>query len=227
MSKLYPLIKWFACITLLANMCACTYKEEFESSPSDYGSRTDKNEATGIRSYNTQMKAADHNNHKMVFSQYSSDVIDDMKGIRSSFVIITDKNAYVAILLDGTATGAKGKGIKNRSDRTIISPGIDDHSDITKSLKPGDIAMEKYSFPTIPNPQDLSSELHEDLSKVIRQLHPEITNVFVSANQDFINQFSQYAHESWRGAPLDTYVPQFNSLVLNHFGGQGIIESTP
>src|SRR5690242_14037210 len=94
------LIKGLACLSLALGLSACSYQRHFESSPSDYGSRTDMNEATGFRTYNTQLKAADHHNHTMTFSQSSSDVIDDMKGIRTSFVIVTDKNAYVAILLD-------------------------------------------------------------------------------------------------------------------------------
>ncbi len=227
MPKLNLLIKWFTCISLMAAISACNYKEKFESSPSDYGSRTHNSKANGFRTFNTQLKAADHNNTSMVFSQATSDVIDDLKGIRSSFVILTEKNAYVAVLLDNTATGTKGKGIKNGTDRTITMPGVDDRSDTTKSLKPGDIAMEKYSFPMIPNPQDLSSELHEMVTREIRQMHPQIANVFVSANQDFINQFSQYAHESWRGTSLQSQVPQLNTLVQSHFGGQGIIQLTP
>lgn len=221
------LIKWMACLSLTAGLSACSYQQHFENSSSDYGSRTSMNEATGFRTYNTQLKAADHNNHTMAFSQATSDVIDDMKGIRTSFVIITDKNAYVAILLDGTATGMKGKGTSNRSDRTIAQSGIDHHSDVTQSLKPGDIVMDKYSFPTIPNPQDLSSELQTELTQTVRKMHPNITNVFISANQQFINQFSQYAHEAWRGVSLSPYVPDLNNLVKNHFGDHGIIELTP
>lgn len=227
MSNMQLLIKWIACLSLTAGLTACSYKQHFENSASDYGSRTSMNEATGFRTYNTQLKAADHNNHSMAFSQNSSDVIDDMKGIRTSFVILTDKNAYVAILLDNTATGMKGKGTKNGSDRTIAQSGVDDHSDITESLKPGEIAMEKYSFPTIPNPQDLSSELQTEMTQAIRKLHPEITNVFISANQQFINRFSQYAHEAWRGASLAPYLPELNALVKDHFGDHGVIELTP
>ncbi|WP_127587524.1 hypothetical protein [Paenibacillus koleovorans] len=221
------MMKWMACVAITTSLTACSYKRHFENSPSDYGSRTAQHEATGYRTYNTQLRAADHNNTTMSFSQTDSDVIDDMKGIRSSFVILTDKNVYVAILLDGTATGAKGKGTRYRSDRTIASPGVDDHSSIVKPLQPGDIAMEKYSFPTIPNPQDISSELQTELTQKIRELHPDKVNVFLSANADFINQFSRYAHEAWRGAPLQPYVPELNALVQDHFGDHGIIDLTP
>lgn len=222
------LIKWIACLTLATGLTGCTsYKQHFENSPSDYGSRTSMHEATGFRTYNTQRRAADHNNNTMAYSQSSSDAVDDMKGIRTSFVIVTDKNAYVAILLDSTATGMKGKGTKYRGDRRIASPGVDHHSDVTESLKPGDIAMNKYSFPTIPDPQDISSELQTELTQKIRGLHPGITNVFISANQDFINRFSQYAHEAWRGVSLQPYVSDLNALVKDHFGDHGIIQLTP
>ncbi|MBD2864108.1 hypothetical protein [Paenibacillus oceani] len=206
---------------------ACSYQKHFEAGPSDYGSRTESHERSGFRTYNTQLKAADHHNNSLQFTQSTTDAVDDMKGIRSSFVFVTDKNAYVAIVLDKTATGTKGKGTILFSDRTIASPGVDDHSDVSYVLPKGDVVMDKYSFDTIPNPQDLSSELVKELSALVRQHHPNITNVFISANQQFINRMSTYALEVWKGGSLQPYVADFNSLVKDHFGDHGIIETNP
>ncbi|PYI49973.1 YhcN/YlaJ family sporulation lipoprotein [Paenibacillus flagellatus] len=206
---------------------ACSYQKHFENSPSDYGSRTEAKEQTGYRTYNTMLKAADHTNNRLEFVQATSDVVDDLKGIRSSFVFVTDKNAYVALVVDNTATGMKGKGTILFSDRTIASPGVDDHSDISNVLPPGHVVMDKYSFDTIPSPHDLSSELTRSVSERVRQNHPDITNVFVSANQQFINRMSGYAHEAWRGRSLQPYVPEFNAIVSDHFGDHGIIDTTP
>ncbi|TNJ65907.1 hypothetical protein FE784_13400 [Paenibacillus hemerocallicola] len=206
---------------------ACSYQKHFESSPSDYGSRTETHERTGYRTYNTQLRAADHNNGTLAFVQSTTDAVDDLKGIRSSFVMVTDKNVYVAVVPDNTATGLKGKGTILFSDRTIASSGVDDHSDVSYVLPPGNIVMDKYSFDTIPNPQDLSSEFVHALSACVAQYHPGVQNVFVSANQQFINRLSEYAHEAWRGQSLQPYIQDFNALVKDHFGDHGIIETNP
>ncbi|GAA3410021.1 hypothetical protein ACFFNY_30820 [Paenibacillus hodogayensis] len=217
------------CIALAALVwiAACSYQKQFESGPSDYGSRTETEEKRNYRSYNTQLKAADHNNTRLDFVQSTTDAVDELKGVRSSFVIVTDKNAYVAAVLDNTATGMKGKGTILFSDRTIASPGVDDHSDVSYVLPPGDIVMDKYSFDTIPNPQDLSSELVRRLTERVMELHPNVAHVFVSANQQFINRFSEYAHEAWRGSSLQPYVSDFNALVQDHFGDHGVIDPNP
>lgn len=206
---------------------ACSYQKHFESSPSDYGSRTETHERTGYRTYNTQLRAADHNNGTLAFVQSTTDAVDDLKGIRSSFVMVTDKNVYVAVVPDNTATGLKGKGTILFSDRTIASSGVDDHSDVSYVLPPGNIVMDKYSFDTIPNPQDLSSEFVHALSSCVAKYHPGVQNVFVSANQQFINRLSEYAHEAWRGQSLQPYIQDFNALVQDHFGDHGIIETNP
>lgn len=216
-----------AVLTAVAWISACSYQKHFENGPSDYGSRTEAQEQTGFRSYNTQLRAADHNNGTLGFVQSTTDAVDDMKGVRSSFVMVTDKNVYVAVIPDNTATGLKGKGTILFSDRTIASSGVDDHSDVSYPLPPGNIVMDKYSFDTIPNPQDLSSEFVLELNNLVAKLHPTALNVFVSANQQFINRMSEYAHEAWRGQSLQPYVQDFNALVKDHFGDHGVIEPNP
>lgn len=219
----------FALLTAASLFAGCSYQKRFESGPTDYGSRTETHEKSQsqFHSYNTQLKAADHANHSLQFVQQTTDAVDDLKGVRSSFVFVTDKNAYVATVLDNTATGMKGKGTILFSDRTIASPGMDHHSDVSYVLPPGDVVMDKYSFDTIPNPQDLSSELTREVEARVRQYHPDVKNVFVSANRDFINRFSEYAHEAWRGNSLQPYVENFNGLVQDHFGDHGVIETNP
>ncbi|MDF2722147.1 MAG: hypothetical protein K0Q59_1822 [Paenibacillus sp.] len=221
------LYRSFAVLATVVLFSACSYQKQFESGPSDYGSRTETNEKTGYHTYNTQLKAADHDNNKLEFVQSTSDALDELKGVRSSFVFVTDKNAYVALVFDNTATGMKGKGTILFSDRTIASPGVDDHSNISYELPYGNVVMDKYSFDTIPNPQDLSSEFVAQLSQRVAEQHPGIKNVFVSANQQFINQLSLYANEAWQGRPLQPYVEPFNALVKDHFGDHGIIDTTP
>lgn len=207
---------------------ACTaYQKHFENSPSDYGSRTEDHEPSGVRTYNTQLKAADHQNNRLEFVRTTTNEVDSLQGIRSSFVFVTDKNAYVAIVLDNTATGTKGKGTIRFSDRTIASHGVDDFTHESNELRSGDVVMDKNSFDTIPNPHDLSTELVAAVTERVRKLHPDIKDVFISANQQFINKLSGYAHDAWKGLPLQPHLGEFNALVQEQFGTDGRIDPNP
>lgn len=204
---------------------ACSYQKHFENSPSDYGSRTEAHENTGFRTYNTQLRAADHTNRALEYQQAISNEVDDLKGIRSSIVFTTDKNAYVAVILDNTATGTKGKGSIHFSDRTIASIGDNDRPNVFRPWPKGQVVDKKYSFDTIPSPHDLSSELVQAIVQKVRSVHPTITNVYVSANQQFINRFSEYANLYWRGESLQPYTADFNALVQQHFNDHGFIDT--
>jgi len=217
----------FVLSALIIGLTNCSYQKHYEHGPADYGSRTEAHENGRAAYPHTQSRTADHNNKMMAYSQTTSDAIADMNGIRASFVILTDKNAYVAIVLDNTATGAKGKGELTPSDRTIGAPDIDHHSSITQYWTSGDVVREKYSYDTIADPQNISNELQSELANKVRELHPNVQHVFVSANQHFVNQISRYAHEAWKGNSLDPFLAEFNKLVGDHFGDRGIMPQTP
>ena len=212
---------------LMAAMTACTsdYQKDFENSAYDYGSRTELHEQYRSMSYSAQ--TADHDNKSLQLDKAAGDAVDRMPGIRSSLVFVTDKNVYVALVLDDTATGTKGRGKMLRSDRTIASRGIDDYSDASYKLPPGHALMERYSYNTVPDPNGLSSELRNEVTAVIRQHYPEVTNVFISANRDYVNRLIQLAHEVWQGKPLDPYLEEFNTMAKGHFGNQGAVMIQP
>lgn len=213
-------------LCLCLTITGCVYQKKFESKPNDYGSRSISGPDASGKSGPTAMQASaltDHHNGLIQYSQQLSDLVSDMAGIRDSFVVVSDKNAYVAIILDGTATGSKGKGIEIPSDNTITSNQYHFVPRTHETVPPGTIMYNKYSFDTIPNHDDISSELKQQLTSKITEGNPQIQGVFISANRNFINIMSQYAHQAWRGESLQNELQPFNTLMQQVFGEKTLI----
>jgi hypothetical protein len=210
------------CIALTA-MSGCSYKKQFEAGASDYGSRqlSAPDKALDTRPNPLSAKSVpDHQNRTLVYSKSASDAIADMKGVREAFVFVTDKNAYAAIVLDQSATGMVNNGRQGLqiSDNTITSNNFHRHPDYNFTLRPGIVATDKYSYVTADKQEDLSSELKAQAESRVRELHSQLSHVFISANQQYVNELSMLAHAAWRGQSLNSYIDPFNSLSKDMFG---------
>jgi hypothetical protein len=199
--------------------CQSKYQREFESSPSDYGSRTSKEEQSlEFQSYDVEMEEiTNHNNTQLTFDQAVSNEISRMQGIQQALLFITDLNAYVAVVINETATGVKGSGDLVGSDRTITSNRNHEAGGESITLPPGTIVMDKYSFPSVHQHEGLSKELTWEMAGRIRQFHPQVRGIFISGNREFVNRMSQYAHLVWQNSSLSEEIPSFNTNVKYEF----------
>lgn len=211
---------WCAIFAIAVPLSACTdYQRQFESGSSDYGSRTEYDERAGQPVRMQANLAADHNNTKIAYNQAASDAVSALNGVRSAYVFGTDRHVYVAVLPDSTATGIKGQGKTKHSSRDMNTGDHQFSPHQRYTLPSGDVVLDKYTYPTIPRPENLSSEFVDEVNRTVASMYPSIQLVFVSANAHFINQFSQLANKAWRGEPLEPSLPQFNQWVGEHFGG--------
>jgi YhcN/YlaJ family sporulation lipoprotein len=207
------------CGFMIFLLSACNYQKQFESSESDYGTRNVGDEDTTIISrpqVQANQKGGGHFNTKLAYSQPASDLISSQRGIRDSIVVVSHSNAYVALLLDQSATGMKGKGTELPSDNRIGSNQFHERGE-GRLRPPEAIWTEKYSFDAIPDDADLSSELKALVTAKVRAAFPDVANVYVSANPQFLNEMSHYAHEAWRGHSLEPYLQHNNSMVIQVF----------
>lgn len=214
------LAKWIWISSILALFAGCSsYQKHFETSPSDYGSRNVSDDDQQLLSRPPKLKqlSVNHQNENISYSKADSDKIAAMSGIRDAVVVLSEKNAYVAIILDPSATGVKGKGKQLRSDRTIGSGQYHVRTDNSRTLPPNIMSTGDNSFNSFPNYEDLSTELTQQITTELKQTHSNLLNVFVSANQDFVNRMSKYAHEAWRAKSLQPYLREFNTIVQSHF----------
>lgn len=200
---------------------ACSYKKKFESSPNDYGSRQNEkgNDIKGSRLYGLQIRGGDnHNNKKLYYSQELSNVVAGLEGVAASIVMLTDKNAYAAVVINATATGIMGSGNLRETDNTGTTRGMYNTFTGSSYADPNKLATGTNSYSTIYDHEKLSSEFRQRIAKAIRKQKPQVLEVHISANRDFINQMNVYSMDAKNGASLQGYVDQFNKQAEHYFG---------
>lgn len=86
-----------------------------------------------------------------------------------------------------------------------------------QTADPYQIATGINSYYTEDKPENLSSELKQQIALTLRKKNPQILEVYITANREFINQMNVYYTESVRGVDLNNYLDDFNKLVNEHF----------
>lgn len=201
----------------IGGLSGCNYKAHHQNSANDYGSRTAGDpKMSGIRSYSRIVTdAASHDNRYFEYSSAISYKLSNVPGVSSAIVMLTDKNAYVGITTDQTATGTRSHGgLRTREqDNTGTTEGVynvdtgSNSWDLTKIVTPYNSSFSHKDI------ADLSTEFRQTLAQEVRKMAPNVSAVHISANMEYMNQLLGYAKASWDGQPLDPLTPSFNKLV--------------
>lgn len=135
-----------------------------------------------------------HNNTRMRMSQKIADQIAAMPEVRSANVLLTDKNAYVAVVLnEGVADTARG--VRSMGDNVV------NRSKDFQAAKVGNV------------PDVIKSVI----ARKVQKMDSNVRNVFVSANPDFVDRLNGYAEEFRNGHPLRGLILEFNTAVERLF----------
>ena len=244
-------------LTLLTGcLTACNYRDYFQNySGYDYGSRPDEKKAAPniLRAQSLRSDPGQHENKRLIYSPELSKQVSNMPGVYTGLVFLTDRNAYVGIMTDLTATGTRSSGDRSVEQNNIgaaggtayAGSGIPEDSSLAendtmtgmdalgggitagvandaRSIPPADENMiaNVYNFYfTHKDPADISPRLRQSITAKILKAEPEIKNVFISANREYVNQLIEFAKQSWIGQPLSPLIPEFNRLVRYVFAG--------
>lgn len=216
-----PMSKVILVLVLLLvslSITACNYRKEFEKSEYDYGSQT-KEFSKEPRMYGLMMKGKrNHENHTLNFSQKLSESVNNISGVSSSIVMLTDLNAYVAIVIDSSASGTKGVGIKPETNNIGNTRGMYNPYTGNQYMDPNKLVDDTNSYFTVYDHEDLSTEFKQKIAMVIRKQKPDVREVHISANREFINQMNVFAQDAKNGHSLKGYVDLFNQLAIHNFG---------
>jgi hypothetical protein len=209
-------------VFILGLLTACNYKAYFQRSGHDYASRTAGDpKMIHVRSYGSM--TADPKQHDNRYFEYSSAIsnkVAALPGINTALVFLTDKNAYVAILTDWTATGTKARGgPKTREqDNTGTTEGVYNVSNGSPQWDNRQVATPYNSYFTHKDYVDLSSELRQVIGDRVRKSFPRAQEVHISANREFVNQSLEFAKVAWLKKSLTPLTGKFNALVKYTFG---------
>lgn len=202
----------------------CTaYKNKFESSTYDYGSRKAGDpKMSGERLYgSTTGDPHQHDNRWVEYSSMLSNEVSRINGVAGAIVMLTDRNAYVGILLDWTGVGTVKDGGDRRTDQDMGGSGAGVYNNNTGSpyWDGRETATPYNSYFTVNDIGNLSEELKQTIASRVRALAPTVEEVHISANREFVNELTEYAREAWGGRPLSPWIEAFNTLVKHQFAG--------
>lgn len=207
---------------MLALLPACNYKSYFQKSNYDYASRSANDpKMERIRSYGfTNADPKQHDNRYFEYSSALSGKVASLPGINTALVFLTDKNVYVGILTDWSATGTEARGGKrtHEQDNSGTTEGVYNVSNGSSKWDNRQVATPYNSFFTHKDYTDLSSELRQVIGDTIRGAAPLTQEVHISANREFLNQSIEFAKAAWLKKPLAPLTDEFNTLVQYTFG---------
>jgi YhcN/YlaJ family sporulation lipoprotein len=188
---------------------AIDYHPEKLATPNNqYGNREVLHDINQLRAAN------EHFMTNMRYHQQLSNVVSGIEGISSAWVVVANKRAYVAVILNATATGGLSAKQEYRQG-TLEMPGKTGR--VVQQFSRNDLRAPVGEVATPQNTQralgDVSNELKLKISQKIGAADRSIEEVYVSSHRGFINRMSRYAIKSWKGQSLQPHVQEFARLV--------------
>ncbi|WP_276356269.1 hypothetical protein [Cohnella caldifontis] len=210
-------------VVLAGSLAGCNYTEYYKKqSGYDYGSRDPEGtKLMQVRSYGAlTANPAQHQNSYFEYSANLSRQVSSLPGINTALVFLTDRNAYVGVVTDwsGGGTQARGGRTLRESENAGTMEGVYNVDNGSSKWDNRHVVTPYNSYFTHKDVSDLSSKLRQTIGQVIRNAHPKVQEVNISANREYVNQLVEFAKESWAGRPLKPLTPAFNRLVQYVFG---------
>ncbi|MFD0588752.1 hypothetical protein ACFQZE_12195 [Paenibacillus sp. GCM10027627] len=208
-------------IALVCSLSACNYEQLVQQSDSDYGSRKPGDpKAMGAKAYGPlSNNAHQHDNAFFEYSSILSNKVSSLGGVASAIVMLTDKNAYVGLMLDWTAVGTKGKGGTEEQNNGGTNRGGYNANNGSLNGNGRNLVNPYNSYFSVNDHNNLSHELKQTVAKLVREHLPAVQEVHISANMELMNDFNEFAKEAWGGRSLTPWIDPFNAVVKHHFGG--------
>lgn len=209
---------------IAVSLSGCNYKQVAENSDTDYGTRQANDpKMLGGRAYGSMSnKASQHNNSYFEYSSAISRKVKSLNGISDAIVMLTDKNAYVGLMLDWTAVGTRNSGGTREQDNTSSTEGGYHTDNIDKRM----LISPYNSYFSVKDHHNLSDELKQTVALLVRKEAPNAQEVHISANMEYVNYMSEFAKEAWGGRSLTPWIDTFNIVVQYHFAN-GTIKPKP
>ncbi|OUM93832.1 MAG: hypothetical protein A9Z00_02640 [Thermobacillus sp. ZCTH02-B1] len=148
------------------------------------------------RRLNSNNLIGSHRNYRMEASQDIAKRIREAEGLDDVYVILTDRNAYVAVSrrdgADGRTKSAEADG--PASSRTASRAGLKNRA----AGKTG-------------------GTLEERIAAHVKEMAPLIERVYVSEEPEFVGRMGEYIRKASRGEPIQGFIAQFNAMVERLF----------
>jgi YhcN/YlaJ family sporulation lipoprotein len=158
-----------------------------------------------------------HNNTRVELSEEIAEQLTAMREIESANVLLTDTNAYVAVEVEDAATG------NTNGDRTGDLNG--DRNGNRNGGRNGNQANVNRNRGTdtgfgtarYERNDEVAADLKERIASTVRTVKPDIQNVYVSANPDFMERMNGFMSEVRNERPVRGFINEFNNMMNRMF----------
>lgn len=165
-----------------------------------------------------------HNNSRVELSQEMADQIAAMGDVDSAYVFLTNRNAYVAVKLDAKANQSNRRGMTDRSgggrDGTSVTEfgatGNNSNGNANGNTR-GNMNGNMNDNMNRNTMNDMDDALKQRIAAKVKSLHPNVENVYVSANPGFMQRMQGFADSIDRGRPARGFIDEFNNIVNRLF----------
>lgn len=128
-------------------------------------------------------------------SQEIANQLASLPEVQTANVLVTNNNAYVAVVLrSGTAVTGTGQG-----------------TNVTGTTNLGNANTGTTGV------RDVSQDVKDKIADKVRSVNPNIRNVYVSANPDFVERMNVFAQEVRNGRPVEGLLNEFNNVIKRVF----------
>lgn len=153
---------------------------------------------------------SDHSNARMEISNQIADAISSMDEVDTATVLITNQNAYVAVVLDnGTGYGSTnlGNSISGKAGPKMTPNSAGSNATTDRMGRRGAGSGD----------EGVTDDLKAKIAEKVRSIEPNIDQVYISANADFVGRMRGYGERFQNGQPIRGMIIEFNNLVKRIF----------
>lgn len=153
----------------------------------DRNNNTDGNDAVD--------NGVDHNGEsRLDLAEDVADKVEDLDEVDSATVILSNRNAYVAVVMD--------------DDRNANTDNTGKNNDNTNANNNTD---------NVNREDELSKDLEDKIADKVREVKTDVDNVYVSLNPDFVERMRGYGTRIQEGEPIEGFFEEFSEAVRNVF----------
>lgn len=177
----------------------------------------ERNRINGRR-LNSNNLVGSHKNYRLEMNAAIADQITAIDAIQSSYVMLADNNAYVAVSL------VTNEHMDNALSMRRSNLGLLGENSAAAGKRMGSLSTGE---------ERLTEQLKMQVTDVVKQARPQTMHVYVSANADFVSRMSAYRNDFNNGYPIQNYIMEFNAMAERIFPvvkpdhtGDGVLKAT-
>lgn len=160
--------------------------------------KNEMNHINGVQQNGNNL-IGNHKNYRMEMSKEISDSLLKIEGIKSSYVMLTNNNAYVAVSFEDENLPQQNNKMMSRTNLSQMgNQAVDMHKKMN-TMATGD--------------EKLTGDIKNKVADTVKQMSPQTDHVYVSANPDFVGRMKGYMTDVSLGHPIQGFITEFNAMV--------------